>query len=100
MYQQPVTLVLLPPTLMQRSGPSSSPPPSSSAPSSSPPPSSSAPSSLFPPAPPDVSHPMPSLSRSNPCGSDPTTSKLSGMPGSSQFRPGGGGGIHTLGYEG
>src|SRR5215207_2782061 len=45
-----------------------------------------------------LSHPMPSLSPSNPCGSGGTTSKLR-VPTSSQVKFGGRGGIHISGYE-
>ena len=43
-----------------------------------------------------VSQPIPSLSASKLCGSDPTTAKLS-YGTSSQFRSGGGGGMQTVG---
>src|SRR5215208_3475203 len=80
--------LLLPP-----SSSSSSSPPSPSPPSSAPPPSDSSPE-----LPAGASHPIPSLSPSNPCGSGDSTLKL--VPStSSQFNPGGGGGMQKSGYE-
>src|SRR5215203_875004 len=84
-------LPLLPPS-------SSSSPPSPSPPSSAPPPFSSftppeSSGALLP-----LSHPMPSLSLSNPCGSGDNTLKL--VPStSSQFKSGGLGGMQKSGYE-
>src|SRR5215208_7000934 len=80
------------PSSLPSSGLSSSSAPLSSSSSTS---SESSSGASFP-----LSHPMPSLSPSNPCGSEPDTSKFSGTPSSSQFNSGGGDGIHTSGYEG